>query len=61
MKVVATMSVGFEHIDIAEAKKRGIKVGYTPDVLTYAVAELTVGILLATSRRLFEAHREIFK
>lgn len=60
LKVVATMSVGFEHIDVQEAKKRGIKVGYTPDVLTYAVAELTVGILLATSRRLFEAHREIF-
>lgn len=60
LKVVATMSVGFEHIDVDEAKKRGIKVGYTPDVLTYAVAELTVGILLATSRRLFEAHREIF-
>ncbi|XP_034239492.1 glyoxylate reductase/hydroxypyruvate reductase [Thrips palmi] len=60
LKVIATMSVGFEHIDVAEAKKRGIKVGYTPDVLTYAVAELTVGILLATSRRLFEAHREIF-
>ncbi|XP_026275013.2 glyoxylate reductase/hydroxypyruvate reductase [Frankliniella occidentalis] len=60
LKVVATMSVGYEHIDLEEAKKRGIKVGYTPDVLTYAVAELTVGILLATSRRLFEAHREIF-
>lgn len=55
------MSVGYEHIDTAEAKRRGIKVGYTPDVLTSAVAELTVGILLATSRRLFEAHKEIFK
>ncbi|KAK3910352.1 Glyoxylate reductase/hydroxypyruvate reductase [Frankliniella fusca] len=60
LKVIATMSVGYEHIDLEEAKKRDIKVGYTPDVLTYAVAELTVAILLATSRRLFEAHREIF-
>lgn len=58
---MATMSVGYEHIDVEEARSRGIKIGYTPDVLTSAVAELTVGILLATSRRLFEAHREIFK
>lgn len=37
---------------------RGIRVGYTPDVLTDAVAELTVALLLATSRRLIEATHE---
>lgn len=37
-----------------ECKKRGIRVGYTPDVLTDAVADLTIGLLLATSRRLIE-------
>ncbi|GLG94316.1 Glyoxylate reductase/hydroxypyruvate reductase [Gryllus bimaculatus] len=59
LKVIATMSTGYDHIDVPEIKKRGIKLGYTPDVLTDAVAELTVGLLLATSRRLFEAHQEI--
>lgn len=44
LKVVATMSVGYEHIDIAECKKRGIRVGYTPDCLTDATAELTIGM-----------------
>lgn len=37
---------------------RGIRVGYTPDVLTDAVAELTVALLLTTSRRLIEATHE---
>jgi glyoxylate/hydroxypyruvate reductase len=59
LKVIATMSVGFDHIDIAEAKKRGIHVGFTPGVLTDATAELTVAVLLAASRRLFESHQEL--
>lgn len=45
LKVVSTMSVGFEHIDREAAKQRGIRVGYTPDVLSPAVAD--VGLLLA--------------
>uniref|UniRef100_A0A7M4F092 Glyoxylate reductase/hydroxypyruvate reductase n=1 Tax=Crocodylus porosus TaxID=8502 RepID=A0A7M4F092_CROPO len=55
LKVVSTMSVGYDHISLQELKKRGIRLGYTPDVLTEAVAELTVALLLATSRRLLEA------
>ncbi|XP_053321805.1 glyoxylate reductase/hydroxypyruvate reductase-like [Spea bombifrons] len=55
LKVVSTMSVGYDHLSLEELKKRGIRVGFTPDVLTEAVAELTVALLLATSRRLIEA------
>ncbi|XP_059048681.1 glyoxylate reductase/hydroxypyruvate reductase [Achroia grisella] len=58
LKVVATISVGYDHIDVQECKKRGIKVGYTPDVLTDATAELTLALLLSTSRRLPEAQHE---
>ncbi|KAK2908749.1 hypothetical protein QQF64_001323 [Cirrhinus molitorella] len=58
LKVVSTMSVGFDHLSLDELKKRGIRVGYTPDVLTDCVAELTVALLLATSRRLIEATHE---
>ncbi|XP_006629975.2 glyoxylate reductase/hydroxypyruvate reductase-like [Lepisosteus oculatus] len=58
LKVVSTMSVGYDHLSLPELKKRGIRVGYTPDVLTDAVAELTVALLLATSRRLIEAVEE---
>lgn len=42
-----------------ECKKRGIRIGYTPDVLTDATAELTVALLLSVSRRLFEANIEV--
>ncbi|XP_045500313.1 glyoxylate reductase/hydroxypyruvate reductase-like [Colias croceus] len=55
LKVIATISVGYDHIDVAECKKRGIKVGHTPGVLTDATAELTLALLLSTSRRLPEA------
>ncbi|KAL4714889.1 hypothetical protein ACJJTC_012561 [Scirpophaga incertulas] len=58
LKVVATISVGHDHIDVPECKKRGIKIGYTPNVLTDATAELTLALLLSTSRRLPEAQHE---
>ncbi|KAI0240968.1 Glyoxylate reductase/hydroxypyruvate reductase [Lamellibrachia satsuma] len=54
LKVIGTMSVGYDHIDMASCKKRNIVVGYTPEVLTDATAELAVALLLATSRRIVE-------
>ncbi|KAG1769376.1 hypothetical protein EDD22DRAFT_948980 [Suillus occidentalis] len=50
LKVVSTMSVGYEHIDLKEAAQRGLKVGYTPDVLTDAVADLSVMLALMAGR-----------
>ena len=54
LKVVSTCSVGYEHIDVAEATKRGIYVGYTPEVLTDATADLAFALLDA-GRRTAEA------
>ncbi|KAF5380025.1 hypothetical protein D9615_006190 [Tricholomella constricta] len=48
--VVSTMSVGYEHADLPELARRGIKFGYTPDVLTGAVADLSVMLALMASR-----------
>ncbi|XP_068724805.1 glyoxylate reductase/hydroxypyruvate reductase-like [Montipora capricornis] len=59
LKVVSTMSVGFDHVSLPETSKRGIAVGHTPGVLTDATATLTVGLLLATQRRLIEAAAEV--
>lgn len=61
LKVISTMSVGYEHLDINEIKKRNISIGYTPGVLTDAVAELTVGLLIATTRRFFESHQALLE
>ena len=54
LRVVATMSVGYEHIDVEECKRRHIRVCNTPNVSTDSVAELTVSLLLLTARRLLE-------
>ncbi|XP_044061303.1 glyoxylate reductase/hydroxypyruvate reductase [Siniperca chuatsi] len=59
LKVISTLSVGFDHLALDEIKKRGIRVGYTPDVLTDATAELTVALLLAAARRLPEGVEEV--
>ena len=61
LKVIATMSVGYDHIDLPLVKAAGVKVGNTPGVLTDATAELTVAVLLAASRRLFESREELLK
>ncbi|KIJ63191.1 hypothetical protein HYDPIDRAFT_93062 [Hydnomerulius pinastri MD-312] len=50
LRVVSTMSVGYEHVDLAAAAQRGLKVGYTPDVLTDAVADLSVMLALMAGR-----------
>ncbi|KAL4216935.1 hypothetical protein ACF0H5_023394 [Mactra antiquata] len=54
LRAVSTMSVGYDHVDFAECQKRNIPVGFTPDVLTSATAELTVALLLSVSRRIKE-------
>ncbi|KAH3792362.1 hypothetical protein DPMN_145856 [Dreissena polymorpha] len=48
------MSVGYDHVDLSACRKRGIPVGYTPDVSTSATAELTMALLLTVSRRIQE-------
>ena len=51
VRIIATFSVGYEHIDIAAAESRGIAVTNTPDVLTDATAEIALLLLLASARR----------
>lgn len=55
LRVVSTMSVGYNHIDIECAAERGIVVTNTPGVLTESTADLTFALLLSTARRLVEA------
>ena len=59
LKVISTYSVGFDHIDTKYAKKKKIRVGYTPEVLTDATADLTFSLLLDILRRVSEGDRII--
>jgi lactate dehydrogenase-like 2-hydroxyacid dehydrogenase len=54
VKMIATFSVGYEHVDVAAAAKRGIKVSNTPDVLTDATADIAMLCLLGAARRAHE-------
>lgn len=59
LKIISTVSVGYDHIDVAEARRRGIVVANTPEVLVDATADLAVGLLLALARRIVEGDRLI--
>jgi glyoxylate reductase len=54
LRVVANYAVGYNNIDLAAATARGVVVTNTPDVLTETTADLTLGLILAVSRRLLE-------
>ncbi|CAO3573704.1 unnamed protein product [Mortierella alpina] len=54
LKVVSTMSVGFDHVHVPELTSRSVALGITPGVLTEATADTTVLLVLASARRLRE-------
>jgi lactate dehydrogenase-like 2-hydroxyacid dehydrogenase len=55
VKIIATFSVGFEHIDLEAAARRKISVAYTPGVNHDATADIAMLLLLGASRRAYEA------
>ncbi len=55
LRVVSTMSVGYDHVDVSALTARGLPLGNTPGVLTEATADLAFALLLAVARRLVEA------
>lgn len=57
LKIVANFAVGFDNIDTAEAKKRGVAVTNTPGVLTESVAEHTFALILGVAKNIVEADK----
>ncbi|MEM7423613.1 MAG: 2-hydroxyacid dehydrogenase, partial [Pseudomonadota bacterium] len=58
-RMIASFGVGYDKIDIAHCKDRGIKVTNTPDVLNDGVAELTQALMLALCRRIPQTDRYV--
>jgi glyoxylate reductase len=54
LKILANYAVGYNNIDLATARARGLIVTNTPDILTDATADLTWALILATARRIVE-------
>jgi len=61
LKYVVTRSTGFDHIDIEEAKKRGVAVSNVPAYGSVTVAEFTMALLLSVSRKIFPAYNQILE
>lgn len=55
LEIIAVMGVGYDGIDVAAAKARGVTVTHTPDVLNDDVADLALALMLAFSRQLVRA------
>jgi D-lactate dehydrogenase len=59
LRLIATRSTGFDHIDVAEAKKRGIAIASVPSYGVNTVAEFAFALILALSRRMCEASARV--
>lgn len=57
VKILATFSVGTNHIDLAAARQRGIRVGNTPDAVTISTAEIAMLLILGAAHRASEGER----
>lgn len=59
LRIVANFAVGYNNIDIDAARELGVRITNTPGVLTEATADLTMALLLATTRRIVEGDDEV--
>jgi glyoxylate/hydroxypyruvate reductase len=60
LKCLSTMSVGIDYVDVEALKSRKIPLGYTPNVLNDAVADIGMGLCIAASRRFHEGRLSEF-
>ena len=61
LKIISQYAVGYDNIDITEATKIGIPIGYTPDAMSDATADTAFGLMIAVSRKMFYLHKTILK
>jgi glyoxylate reductase len=59
VRAVATFSVGTEHLDLEAARKRGLVMTNTPEVLTDSTADITMLVLLGAARRAYEGQQMV--
>ncbi len=57
LKIISHLAVGLDNVDVAEATRRGIPVGYTPGVLAKATADVAFALLMSAARRIGESER----
>lgn len=59
LRAISAKSAGLNHVDLPELRRRGIRLGYTPDVVSDAVADLAVGLMISAARRFHEGNMHL--
>jgi hydroxypyruvate reductase len=59
LEIIAVFGVGYDGVDVAAARERGIAVTHTPNVLNDEVADLAIGLMLAVARRIPQTDRYV--
>ncbi|MBN2610022.1 MAG: D-glycerate dehydrogenase [Bacteroidales bacterium] len=59
LDIISQFAVGYDNIDVREATKLGIAVGYTPGAMTDATADIAFSLMIATARKMFYLHKRI--
>jgi glyoxylate reductase len=61
LDIISQFAAGYDNIDIAEANKLGIPIGYAPGAMSDATADVAFGLMLVVSRKMFYMHKTIAK
>ncbi|MDT8380075.1 MAG: D-glycerate dehydrogenase [Desulfotignum sp.] len=61
LEIISQFAVGYDNIDIPEATRKKIPVGYTPDAMSEATADIAFGLMIAAARKFFFLHKTILK
>jgi len=61
LEIISQYAVGYDNIDIAEATRLGIPIGYAPGAMSDATADVAFGLMIAVSRKMFYMHKTIAK
>lgn len=59
LEIISQFAVGYDNIDVPAATRLGIPIGFTPDVMTDATADVAFGLMIATARKMFFLHKTI--
>jgi len=61
LNIISQFAVGYDNIDITEATRLRIPIGFTPGAMSDATADVAFGLMIATSRKMFHMHKSIIK
>ncbi len=61
LEIISQFAAGYDNIDIAEATKLGIPLGYAPGAMSAATADIAFGLMIAVSRKFFYMHKKIIR